>query len=63
MNNAVDRVYRLLSLKENNPWKVPSRDRLRVNIWAAWDDPEPWTNKFVRAQSWHQLSPTLQLSL
>jgi hypothetical protein len=39
MKNAVDHVYRLLSLKENDPGKYEATIDFGSKYTAAWDDP------------------------
>jgi hypothetical protein len=45
MKNAVDHVYALLSLKEQDPEKYEAQMRLGERYTAEWDDPEKprWT--------------------
>ena len=40
MKNAVDQVYALLSLKNQNPEEYESQMRLGERYTAKWDDPE-----------------------
>jgi hypothetical protein len=39
MQNAVDQVYRLLALKENDPEKYEAMIELGSKYTTAWDDP------------------------
>jgi hypothetical protein len=39
MKNAVDHVYRLLSLKENDPAGYEAMIEFGAKYTAAWDDP------------------------
>jgi hypothetical protein len=39
MQNAVDQVYRLLALKENDPEKYEAMIDFGAKYTAAWDDP------------------------